>query len=90
MVNKKMEEKAFLSTTELAKLLNISRIAVYKKIKSGKIKATRIGRNFVIEKKDLGGILDEKLSDKEKQEIKKAVKKTVSEYGETLRLLGTT
>lgn len=83
-----MKDKRFLSTTELAKILNISRVAVYKKIKSDQIKAIRVGRNFVIDRKDLGGILDQELTKKEKTEIEKAVKKTVKEYGETLRLLG--
>ena len=83
-----MRDKRFLSTTELARILNISRVAVYKKIKAGQIKAIRAGRNFVIDRKDLGGILDEGLTNKEKAEISKAVKKTVKEYGETLRLLG--
>ena len=85
-----MEDKKFLSTTELAKILNISRIAVYKKIKNGQIKAMQVGRNFVIDKRNLGGILDDKLTEKQKLEIEKAVKKTVKEYGETLRLLGKT
>ena len=83
-----MKSKKFLSTTELAKTLGISRVAVYKRIKRGKIKATRVGRNFIIERKGLGGILDDSLTNKEKMVIEKAVKKTVREYGETLRLLG--
>lgn len=45
-----MEDKRFLSTAELAKILRISRVAVFKKIKEGKIKAVKVGRNFVIEK----------------------------------------
>jgi excisionase family DNA binding protein len=85
-----MKEKRFLSTTELAKILGISRIAVYKRIKSGKIKAIKNGRNFIIDKKDWSNILEKKLTKKEKSEIEKAVKKTVKEYGETLRMLGTT
>jgi len=85
-----MKDKKFLSTTELAKMLGISRIAVYKKVKSGKIKATKIGRNFIIDKRDLGEILGKELSKKEKLEVEKAVKKTVAEYRETLKLLGTT
>lgn len=85
-----INEEKFLSTTQLAKILGISRIAVYKKVKAGEIKATRVGRTFVIDKKDLGGILDEKLTKKQKAGIERAVKKTIREYGETLRLLGTT
>ena len=83
-----MKDKKFLSTTELAKILGISRIAVYKRIKNGKIKARKIGHDFVIDIKDLGGILEKGLKKEEKLEIEKAVKKTVEEYGETLKLLG--
>jgi len=82
------ENEKFLSTTELAKILGISRIAVYKRIKTGRIKAIRIGRNFAINSESLGGILNKELTSKEKLTIEKAVKKTVKEYGETLRLLG--
>ncbi len=84
-----MKDKKFISTIELAKILGISRIAVYKKIKKGEIKAIKVGRNFVIDKKDLGNILGKELTEKEKKEIEKAVKRVVREYGETLRLLGT-
>lgn len=84
-----MKDKKFISTIELAKILGISRIAVYKKIKKGEIKAIKVGRNFVIDKKDLGNILGKELTEKEKKEIEKAVKRVVKEYGETLRLLGT-
>jgi len=85
-----MKKRDFLSTSELAKILGISRIAVYKRIKAGKIKAEKIGRDFVINKKDLGNILGKELTKEEKTEIEKAVKKTVEEYGETLKLLGST
>jgi len=83
-----MREKEFLSTIELAKLLGISRVAVFKKIKKGHIKATKVGRNFIINKKDLGYILGKTLSPSKKKIIDKAVMKTIKEYGETLRLLG--
>lgn len=81
-------DKEFLSTSEVAKLLGISRVAVFKKIKSGGIKAKKIGRNFAVGKKDLPDVLDAVLRKAQKQEIERAVKKTVKEYGETLRLLG--
>jgi len=83
-----MENKEFISTTELAKLLGISRVAVFKKIKKGEIKAVKIGRNFIIHKKDLGDIFGNVLSPKNKKIIDKAVSRTAVEYGETLRLLG--
>ncbi len=80
--------KELLSTTETAKILGISRIAVFKKIKSGDIPAKKVGRSFVIEKKDLPNMLGAVLSESEKSEIEKSVKRTVKEYGQTLKLLG--
>jgi excisionase family DNA binding protein len=85
-----MTEKKVFSTTELAKILGISRIAVYKRIKKGQIKAIKYGRDFVIERKDMGDILQKELTEAQKKEIDQAVRKTVKEYGETLKLLGRT
>ena len=80
--------REFLTTSQLAKLLGVSRIAVFKKIKKGEIKAVRIGRNYAVDKKLVDELLGQKLSNRQKQLIKRAVKKTVREYPETLRLLG--
>ncbi|MBU1159777.1 helix-turn-helix domain-containing protein [Patescibacteria group bacterium] len=80
--------KKVLTSSEVAKILGISRVAVFKKIKSGQIKAIKIGRNFVIEDNDLMEILGKSLSEKDKKNIEESVKKTIKEYGETLRLLG--
>jgi len=85
---KSTENKQFYSTNEVAKLLGISRIAVFKKIKSGEIKAQKIGRNYVIAKEDLPQILGQVLKPQEKEIINEAVAKTVREYGQTLKLLG--
>ncbi|KKS82382.1 MAG: binding domain protein, excisionase family protein [Candidatus Wolfebacteria bacterium GW2011_GWC1_43_10] len=82
-----MDKKLF-STSEVAKLLGISRVAVFKKIKSGEIKAQKIGRNFVIDRKDLPSVLSKVLTKEKKNLIEEAVRKTVREYGETLKLLG--
>jgi len=76
------------STAEVAKLLGISRIAVFKKIKSGNIKAVKIGRNFIIDKNDLPEVLGSVLGKNHQRSIESAVKKTIREYGETLKLLG--
>lgn len=83
-----MENKEFFSTTELAKVLGIDRATIFRKIKSGKIKARKIGRNFVISKKDLPAILGTVVSEEQKKDINQAVKKAVRQYGETFRLLG--
>lgn len=83
-----MEKKDFISTTELAKMLGISRVAIFKKIKNGQIKAVKVGRSFIIDKKDISDMVGNVLSDDKKRDIEQAVEKTVNEYGETLRLLG--
>ncbi len=85
---KRTRKNGFLSIAELAKILGMSRIAVYKKVKKGQIKAIKIGRSYAIPRSVLDNILGHTLSEKEKKEIQKAVKKTVKEYGEVLRLLG--
>ncbi|MBU0578287.1 helix-turn-helix domain-containing protein [Patescibacteria group bacterium] len=38
----------FISTAEAAKILGISRVSVFNKIKSGDIKAVKVGRNYII------------------------------------------
>jgi len=83
-----MEKKEYLTIPQLAELLGISRIAVYKKVKSGQIEAIRIGRTYAISKKVISNILGNELTPQLKKEIDKAVKKTVNEYGEVLQLLG--
>lgn len=83
-----MKNKQYLSTSELAELLGISRIAVFKKIKKGNIKAIKVGRNYIISQKEVSAILGSSLSDQNKAMLDQAVKRTVKDYGETLKLLG--
>jgi excisionase family DNA binding protein len=87
-----MQETKYLSIAQLAKILGISRIAVYKKVKKGKIKAIKIGRSFAIPKKyvqqNLIDIKGGPLKEEEKRGIETAVKRTIKEYGEVLRRLG--
>lgn len=83
-----MMDNKFLSTSDLARILGVSRIAVFKKIQKGQIKAVKAGRNYIIDRNDVGNILGTSLTAGDKQAVDTAVKKTVSEYGETLRLLG--
>lgn len=85
---KHMEKKHFFSTAEVAKMLSIDRVTVFRKIKSGEIKAHKVGRNFVIAVGDLPEVLGTVVSKKQGKEINDAVKKAVRQYGETFRLLG--
>ena len=75
----------YYSTTEVAELLGVSRITVFNMIKDGRIQAEKVGRNYLIPKNALG--IDAELTSDQKQKITKVVKKTIKEYGETLRLL---
>ena len=81
-------KKGYLSIPELAKILGLSRIAVFRKVKNGVIKAVKMGRNYAISRKQLDSILGRNLSEDDKKEIDAAVRKTVSEYSQTLKLLG--
>ena len=81
-------KKEFFTITELARALGISRVAVFKRIKAKQIKAQKIGRSYVIKKADLPMEFGGELTEEKKQMIAKAVRKTVQEYGEALRLLG--
>ena len=83
----KSKRNAYITIPELARILQISRIAVFKKVKKGEIKAIRIGRNYAIAKESLDSLSGKVLNDRQKQEIDRAVKKTVTEYGQTLKLL---
>ena len=69
-----MDKKEYLTIPQLAELLGISRIAVYKKVKSGQIKAVRIGRTYAISKKVISNILGKELTPQLKKKIDKAIR----------------
>ena len=76
----------YLSTQEVADILGISRITVFRKIKSGEIKAEKFSRNFLIPTEQF--VKHEILTEGKKEEIKRIIDKAIREYGETFRLLG--
>ncbi len=82
------EEKTHFSTTEVAKIMGISSVAVLKKIQTGRLHARKVGRNYIIAKADLEAALGSVMTDDQKKEIEKIVKKAVKEYGDTFRRLG--
>lgn len=83
-----MPQTRYISTIEAARRLGISRIAVFKKIKSGDIKANKIGRNYAVPVSEVERLTKLNMTEADKALIDRAVKKTVREYGETLKLLG--
>ena len=83
-----IESDKYLTTSQLAEILGISRVAVHKKIKSGEIKATKIGNIYIIPKSYVSVIFGQTVSTQRKKIITKAIKKAVKEYGEVLIRLG--
>ena len=83
-----MGKNEFFTTSEAAKILGISRVAVFNRIKKGKLKAMKIGRNFAIPKEELEDIIGGDLNQEEKEFLTKGVQKVIREYGETLQRLG--
>jgi len=87
-----MDKRAYISIAEAAKLLGVSRIAVYMRVKKGKIPAIRIGKSYAIPReyadKNFIDIVGGPLRDEEKRDIEKSVQRTVREYGEVLKRLG--
>lgn len=88
----KGKKTIYISVAELAKMMSISRIAVFNKIKKGQIPAEKIGRAYAISTENVNEIIlgskSDVLTEDKKEEIKNAVEKVVKEYGETLKLLG--
>ncbi len=80
-------EKDYLTPTQAARILGISRMQVVRKIHKGEIKAKRVGRNFIISKVELNPIF-RPASERELAAVDKAVDRVVREYGETLKRLG--
>lgn len=81
-------DKEYISIPQLARLLGLSRIAIFKKVRRGEIEAIKIGRNYAISREKADALLGNVLTEANKREIDNAIKKTVREYGQTLKLLG--
>ena len=76
-----------ITIPQLAKLLGVSRIAIYNRVKKGEIPAIRIGRDYAITDQTVANILGKKVSSQEKRRIDDAVSLAVREYAEVLKLL---
>ncbi len=51
-------EREFYLVEELAKMLRVSNMTIYRYIKAGKVKAYKIGKEFRIDKKEFEVFLD--------------------------------
>lgn len=68
-----MNRGKYITTAELAKMLGISRVSVYKKIKSGEIKAIAMGRNYVVESASLPSEIQERIQEEKKQTVEQII-----------------
>jgi excisionase family DNA binding protein len=82
-----MAIEKYITIPELAKLLGVSRIAIYNRVKKGQIPAAKIGRTYVITDQTIADILGKQVTGRGKKRIDAAVHKTVQEYGEVLKQL---
>lgn len=80
-------QQDYISTIEAAKITGLNRTQVFRLIKTGKIPAIRVGRNYIIEKRDLG-IFTNEITPKERKITEKSVDKVFEEYGDVLKKLG--
>ena len=83
-----MTTEKYITIPELAKLLGVSRIAIYNRVKKGQIPATKVGGTYVITDKTVENVLGRKVTAKGKKRIDAAVHRAVREYGEVLKRLG--
>jgi excisionase family DNA binding protein len=83
-----MIKDRYLTIPELAKLLGVSRIAIYNRVKKGEIPATKIGRTYIITDQTIANVLGKEVTGAGKRLIETAVRKTAQEYGEVLKQLG--
>lgn len=75
------------STIEASKVLGVSRMTVFNMIKGDRLRATKVGRNYVIGHHALEEALGRELGDAERADIDATVKRAVEEFGDTLKKL---
>ncbi len=80
--------KTMMTIPEVANDLGISRIAVYKKVKSGQIPAARIGRCYLISSKIVQSLLQHNIQE-DLDWIDYAVENTFKKYGIVFKWLST-
>lgn len=73
-----MEKEKYITTSEFAKLLGISRVASLKRIKKmakeGKIKIAEFGKSFVVEKASLPADIKNRIMNQQKEAAKRVIK----------------
>lgn len=80
--------KKYYSTSEVAHILRLSRVAVFNRIRNNKIKAEKVGRNYIVSHENLLEALGKIVGQERKEEIEKAIDKAIRDYGKTFKMLG--
>ena len=78
----------YYSTTEVAKIFRVSRKTIFIWIKNGKMKATKVGRNYVVPHSSIVEKMGKELGKEKKAEIEKTIDKAIEDYEQTFRRLG--
>lgn len=76
-----------MTIPQLARELGMSRVAVWQKVKSGNIRAHKVGARYVIKAEDANVALGRSLTDKQRVWIHSAVGRVVRQYGTVLKRL---
>lgn len=79
----------FISVSEAAHVIGVSRVTVFLWIKKGLIQAQKVGRNYIIPYQEiLKHVENRPINEQEKMRIKEGLEKALHDFGETIRMLG--
>ena len=81
-------KKEYYSTIEVANILKVSRKTVFQWARDGKIKAMKVGKNYVIPHSAILEKLGKTLGPDKKAEIEKAIDRALKDYEKTFKMLG--
>lgn len=84
-----MSNKEHVTITELAKVMGLSRVQVFRKIKSGEIPAEKVGSIYIIPA-EYTSLYTGEMTARDEKVIAAGVDKVVSQYGEVLKKLADT
>jgi excisionase family DNA binding protein len=84
---KRQKQQEFYSAPEVARILGLSRNAIFKRIKSGDIESQKIGRNYAISHESVLALLGQEIGENRKKELDNTVGRVIKEYGEVLKRL---
>jgi len=81
-----MQHKEFYTTTEIAKIIGLSRSQVFRKIQNGEIPSEKMGRYNLVPRFFVDAFLG-RVAQQDERQIAQAVSKTMGEYGDVIKML---